>query len=95
MRRQPRSVTPPASWLTPLNPDFMLLWLTHQQRRKWIDRQEDLLFKLQHPKSYDGPLDLNLQIQFILARNLSTVHKREYKDWIKIFCKEIFLRAAT
>jgi hypothetical protein len=58
-----------------------------QQRREWIDRQEDLQFKLQHPKSYDIPLDLNPQIQFILASNLSIVHEREYKDCTEIFCK--------
>jgi hypothetical protein len=69
--------------------------LTRQQHCKWIDRQEDLLFELQQPESYDGPLNLNPQIQFILASDLSTVHEREYKDCIEILCKEIVLRAAT
>ncbi len=85
----------PRSQITPLNPDFTLPQLTRQQCCKWIDRQEDLLFKLQHPKSYSDPLDMNPQIQFILASNLSTVHEREYKDCIEIFCKEIVLRVET
>ncbi len=57
--------------------------------------QEDLLHKLLHPESYDGPPDWNPHVQFFLANNPSTEHKRKYIDCIEPVLEEIILRAAT
>jgi hypothetical protein len=95
MRRQTRAVTPPLTRIAPLDPSYMLPRLTREQRCEWLHRQKDLLHKLQHPESYQGPPNWDPRVRFILASNPSTVTERDFIDCVKLFLEEIVLRAAT
>ncbi len=95
MQRRTRAVTPPITRIAPLDPSYTLPRLTREQCWEWLHRQKDLLHKLQHPESYQGPPNWDPQMQFILASNPSKVRERDFTGCIKLFLEEIVLRAAT
>jgi hypothetical protein len=91
MQRQTRAVTR----IAPLDPSYTLPRLTREQHCEWLHRQKDLLHELQHPELYQGPLNWDPRVQFILASDPSTVRERDFINCVESFLEEIVLRAAT
>jgi hypothetical protein len=66
-----------------------------EQRCKLLHRQKDMLHKLQHPESYQGPPNWDPLVQFILASDPGTTIERDFINCVELFLEEIVLRAAT